>query len=1100
MAGIRASLPFPTQPWEVAKAKFLEGLSLEQRSQFQSATIENLFYGTSVIQRRHAQESRVWPLQQRISSLVDAIDDYGKALDVYANTCGLILSPIWGSIRVLLHIAGEAGKFQDRLVDMLAQIGDVLPRFRIYGSIYRDHERLLVALSKGYLDILKFCVHVKEFFLNAKRSIIPLSIVLKAAWKPLRQDFEQHMLAFRKHSKQVEEEARLAHRIEAARMFEIQLANRALQLRNEKLATRHRILTALPSIDYLGKHSKLISLWHSGTNAWLQKTDQYSSWYSAPTSDCMCCYGIPGSGKSVLAATIVESLMSSQSYNSSIVCHYYCDYADFASLDPYNLVASLLKQALLCVSLERFTGGSTCLFDDGNALPTLEKLERYLLEILRDFSTVFVVLDGIDEIAQDNQLYVLDLVGKLIKQHPNLKVFLTSRIEEYWIRKAMATYWNIQLSQTYLKDDITLYVQDSLDEADIMSPLSNNPRLRKEVCEALVAGAQGMPLWVKFQLLELRQALTEPAIRHILRNLPRSLGETYARIISKTHQDPGGAMKIETMRSMFRWIAGAKRALRFDEIEEAIALDPSDKCLPMDRIARGAGERLIADCGNLVVYNAEDNTVSFAHHTVQQYLSTTLNDRHLSLLSAKYDRRSIDEHIGAICLTYLCYSDFETQLVKVPEQMNIQRETAEELLWRGVPFAPRIRQAMTWARSAKKTPPSSQDRRIHLTLPAYVRPSSSWTRKFCLLEYVVDNWVFHTENFTKSSFNWTKFQDVALHRKLLFHFRPWHDHRHQAKVVSELKKCQEHAAHVSSDDTRSLASKEPMLIYSWAMTEGVPSLLHLLSPKDLHPYPYRISQGHPDTATDFHVFYNLMLDGDLSCLENPGFWSGHLVHRAVCASSGAKMTTFDYDKLLVQCREEHNRWRKIASTSYERMYQDAILYAVKQEDAAMCQRLIDIEIKSYQQLLSILTDLVRGHEVKGFVIKQLLTVDFGSSPSLRSEHLQLELMFALARCMPTIQTIFETDAIVLPEMCKELRNILFSAILVYGNTVALAAVFSAFGGSSVPQPILAMSPWSNTKFRTDEIDRRLKALHAINRQFVVPRRLYPQQESPRKMQ
>jgi hypothetical protein len=104
MSHIRTTLPVPTQPWDSAKAKFLEGLSQEDVSRFEAANIENIFYSTEVAQRKHATESKIWPLQQRMSSLVDAIDDYGKALDVYVNTNGLILSPIWGSIRVVLHV------------------------------------------------------------------------------------------------------------------------------------------------------------------------------------------------------------------------------------------------------------------------------------------------------------------------------------------------------------------------------------------------------------------------------------------------------------------------------------------------------------------------------------------------------------------------------------------------------------------------------------------------------------------------------------------------------------------------------------------------------------------------------------------------------------------------------------------------------------------------------------------------------------------------------------------------------------------------------------------------------------------------------------
>lgn len=57
------------------------------------------------------------------------------------------------------------------MVDMLAQIGDMLPRFRIYQKLFYNHERLLIALSHLYLDVLRFCTRVKDFLLKAKRSI-----------------------------------------------------------------------------------------------------------------------------------------------------------------------------------------------------------------------------------------------------------------------------------------------------------------------------------------------------------------------------------------------------------------------------------------------------------------------------------------------------------------------------------------------------------------------------------------------------------------------------------------------------------------------------------------------------------------------------------------------------------------------------------------------------------------------------------------------------------------------------------------------------------------------------------------------------------------
>jgi hypothetical protein len=71
----------------------------------------------------------------------------------------------------LKQIAGEAGKFQERLTDMLAQIGDVLPRFHIYQIVFSNHEKLLLALSDAFLDVLNFCVITKDFFTTSRKSL-----------------------------------------------------------------------------------------------------------------------------------------------------------------------------------------------------------------------------------------------------------------------------------------------------------------------------------------------------------------------------------------------------------------------------------------------------------------------------------------------------------------------------------------------------------------------------------------------------------------------------------------------------------------------------------------------------------------------------------------------------------------------------------------------------------------------------------------------------------------------------------------------------------------------------------------------------------------
>ncbi|KAF2786863.1 hypothetical protein K505DRAFT_258984 [Melanomma pulvis-pyrius CBS 109.77] len=487
MANIRTSLPFPTRPWETAKNKFLENLSPEEIQQFQNATLENFFYDASSAQKKHARGSRVWELQEKLASLAEGIDDYGKALDVYSNAYGLILCPIWGSVRVVLNIALEAGKFQEKIVDMFARIGDALPRFRIYQSLFRKHERLLRALSAAYLDILKFCIMAKDFFL------LPMSIICMAIWKPFQKQFNDYIVAFRTHQKMVEKEAGLAHLIESARSREIELANRALQERNEKIHRRHRIFSALPSIGYQTKHDIICSHRHPGTNTWLQTHYNFVGWLSSQSSDCLSCFGIPGSGKSVLSASTIDYLIE-LSQPSSVVCYYYCDYADPLSLDASRLIATIIKQVLVHLPLDHFNDAFDCPFETDRPTPSHSKCQEFLLRLFENFTEVFIVLDGIDELAQYSQSIVLNMVNDLLhSSRTRVKVFVTSRCEECLIRESLESYRVIDLGTDHLQADVELFVTRKLESTILSQRLDfSDSLLKREIIQALVNGANGM--------------------------------------------------------------------------------------------------------------------------------------------------------------------------------------------------------------------------------------------------------------------------------------------------------------------------------------------------------------------------------------------------------------------------------------------------------------------------------------------------------------------------------------------------------------------------------------------------------------------------------
>lgn len=97
-----ASPTSSNDPWLCALDRFLADLSEEEREEYSNATLENLFYRASVAQK---QGGNAQSLASRLQSFTAAVEQYGAALDVYANASGLILSPLWGTLRVLLQVS-----------------------------------------------------------------------------------------------------------------------------------------------------------------------------------------------------------------------------------------------------------------------------------------------------------------------------------------------------------------------------------------------------------------------------------------------------------------------------------------------------------------------------------------------------------------------------------------------------------------------------------------------------------------------------------------------------------------------------------------------------------------------------------------------------------------------------------------------------------------------------------------------------------------------------------------------------------------------------------------------------------------------------------
>lgn len=305
-------------------------------------------------------------------------------------------------------------------------------------------------------------------------------------------------------------------------------------------------------------------------------------------------------------------------------------------------------------------------------------------------------------------------------------------------------------------------------------------------------------LWVHFQIIELCEAASDEGIRDILENLPEGLYDTYTRIFKKI----AITRSKSTVLKIMMWMVCAKRLLRIEELQEAVAFDSRDKSWNANKIPDG--DKMIKSCHGLVIRDTENETVRLAHHTVQQYLLTpqdippttasqgfehfTEKNHHWpELYRFIRDPAVADVMAGELCATYLCFSDFGTAMSRAQDDKKFDltaafRDHGPVTIPAALGLGKHLHSLpyrFFGAHSSFKIPDIDYSKYLNVNFRDR-RPSADFRTKFALLEYVIDYWPRHIMSLQQSSEARlkTQFWDLVQHQSLAFEFRPWGPNRH----------------------------------------------------------------------------------------------------------------------------------------------------------------------------------------------------------------------------------------------------------------------------------------------------------------------------------
>ncbi|KAL7661604.1 hypothetical protein ACMYSQ_000992 [Aspergillus niger] len=383
---------------------------------------------------------------------------------------------------------------------------------------------------------------------------------------------------------------------------------------------------------------------HPGTGQWLLGSDEFQSWYQA-RGQTLLCLGIPGAGKTVMAATIIEYI-NTHRHNDNL--NHALGYVFFSFNFPSqkrtkNFVASILKQ--LAQQDRHLMQGLKALYGRHSVRGTQPSTHE-IIDVLCSMSSdrqIYIVVDAVDEIQslhKEPTEFLLELFR--IQDATGLNILATSRfapeIEKIFRERDDCSFLEIRATD----EDIRRYVQGNI--TSLPSFVTQDQAMADRISKEIPRAASGMFLFARLCLDSLRDQVSPKRMHRALTEMSNNSGlrrlayqETMKRIESQSPNLRNLAIHA------LSWIVCAKRPLSILELQHALAIQTGSHSIDTEDVADAT--LIISVCVGLVSVDMESGVVRLDHPTTQGFYSNFLEEWF----------PNAHRKIAEACVTYLSF-------------------------------------------------------------------------------------------------------------------------------------------------------------------------------------------------------------------------------------------------------------------------------------------------------------------------------------------------------------------------------------------------------------------------------------------------------------
>ncbi|KAH7196037.1 hypothetical protein DER44DRAFT_733185 [Fusarium oxysporum] len=674
---------------ENAVAHFQATLTDDDRKRLQGLKnlphdAQSIIVFTAELDMQQSGNRRGKSIASRLTSFLQIIQQFTPVIDTYIQSNPDISALIWGSIKLTFtFLANFLSQFQS-FVELLQGFGSLYSRLGHYQILFQDSTRLNDSICQFHTSVILCCEKVIY--------LIRQSVLTSQVWRAITCSFQTEI---RSHVENVKTKAENAQsEIELAKAqadcheqqqqteerqkasdYRQQLSTWAtkystamkdlqdLKEKHGRDKKRSRLINELASYNFMPTFNSMRNKRHMGTAEWCFHTPEYQEWANANKTAVLHITGKIGSGKTILASSIIEWLCRAP-VSRQFTSFFFLRFDERKSLSASTVIRSCLQQLLASPLIQSLDSSAIseldgCLEQAKSSMFSVESLRLLYTTAATSLDDWFIVIDGLDEVDVARQIGLLKFFREVFNQLPEprrIKLLLSSRETcssdiDWILPEATRLYTGLRPTSS----DIRLYAEDIItNKVSAKALIVSDPELVDEIIEVIHQKEKGMFLWVFLTIDDICSRKSDKDIRQALRDIPVDLPATFDRTLGRIAAKKNNKSIVQ---KAFTLIQGSFEPLTLDQLREALSVEIGQQTLDQDDLVSGI-DRLPTWCENLICVE-ESDTVHFSHHSIGKYLLTPgsrdFGDFHL-------DADKCDQFMGELCVTYISLDNFQRAL------------------------------------------------------------------------------------------------------------------------------------------------------------------------------------------------------------------------------------------------------------------------------------------------------------------------------------------------------------------------------------------------------------------------------------------------------